>query len=89
MLTSFRSLTKFKNEQGQTGMQLFETKFYGFFFEKNPAAQRLFDSNDIAKQSKAFVRMLYWIVENIDNSNLSEVLAQLGGRHIIYGKQST
>lgn len=56
MLTSFRALTKFKGENGQTGMQIFESKFYNFFFEKDPAAQRLFDANDIARQSKAFVR---------------------------------
>lgn len=56
VLTSFRNLTKVKSEGGQTGMQTFEAKFYGFFFERNPAAQRLFDSNDIGRQSKAFVR---------------------------------
>jgi len=85
VLSSFRNVTRFKNQNGQTGMQIFETRFFPFFFEHNPAAQRLFDVNHLSKQSKAFVRMMYWIVENIDNSNLEKVLSQLGGRHIIYG----
>jgi hypothetical protein len=29
-------------------------------------------------QSKAFVRMLYWIIENMDSKDLSGVIVQLG-----------
>lgn len=44
----------------------------------NPAAERLFDVKHLNVQSKAFSRMLIWIIENLDNKNLISVLSQLG-----------
>eukprot|EP01127_Copromyxa_protea_P005524 TRINITY_DN15448_c0_g1_i1.p1 TRINITY_DN15448_c0_g1~~TRINITY_DN15448_c0_g1_i1.p1 ORF type:complete len:722 (+),score=192.81 TRINITY_DN15448_c0_g1_i1:32-2197(+) len=84
--TSFRALFKV-NSSGRTGLSQFETDFYPVFFKRNPAGTRLFDMSEMATQSKAFVRMLYWIVENMDNQDLGPVLSQLGGRHLIYGVQ--
>lgn len=37
-------------------------------------------------KGRVFVRMLFWIVENVDNSFSSSRLEILGGQHIIYGK---
>lgn len=85
MSTSFRSLLKVNSVTGKTGLSQFESDFYPLFFRRNPAGQRLFEMSEIATQSKAFIRMLYWIVENLDNNNLGPVLSQLGGRHLIYG----
>jgi hypothetical protein len=68
----------------QTGLQKFQSEFFPTFFTLCPGAQRLFRAEKMQKQSKAFVQMLYWIVENIDTQNLDTVLAQLGKRCIIY-----
>lgn len=67
---------------------IFQRRFYIHFFKVNPAAERLFDVKYMNVQSKAFSRMLIWIIENLGNKNLIAVLSQLGGRHVIYGTQS-
>lgn len=79
--TSFRALLKVNSATGKTGLSQFETDFYPIFFKRNPAGQRLFEMSEIATQSKAFVRMLYWIVENLENQDLGPVLSQLGKSH--------
>jgi hypothetical protein len=33
---------------------------------------------NLERQSKAFVRMLFWIIENIESNDLSQVIVQLG-----------
>lgn len=82
---SFRALIRHKEpDSGVSGIRRFETEFYPHFFAANPAAKRLFDVNELELQSKAFVKMLYWIMENMDNKDLASVLEKLGGRHIIY-----
>jgi len=71
-----------------TGLRQFENDFYPAFFRRSPVSARLFNTEtpeDLEIQSRAFGRMLYWIVENLDSCDLSHTMLQLGGRHIIYG----
>jgi hypothetical protein len=56
----------------------FESEFFPFFFKLHPSGRRLFHEAKMDLQSKAFVRMLYWIIENMDSKDLSGVIVQLG-----------
>lgn len=81
---TFRQLLKFRDVNEVSGLQRFETEFFPLFFKLHPSGRRLFHEAKMDLQSKAFVRMLYWIIENMDSKDLSSVIVQLGGRHIIY-----
>lgn len=82
---SFKLLMKFQDAVTEfSGLKRFELEFFPKFFAINPGAQRLFHKKNLEQQSKAFVRMLFWIIENIESNDLSHVIVQLGGRHVIY-----
>jgi hypothetical protein len=76
---SFKLLLKFQDPVTElSGLKRFEIEFFPIFFAVYPGAQRLFNKRNLELQSKAFVRMLYWIVENIETPDLSSVVVQLG-----------
>lgn len=82
---SFKLLLKYHDHVTElSGLRRFEKEFFGNFFKVNPGAARLFNEKNLELQSKAFVKMLYWIVENMETLDLSSVVIQLGGRHVIY-----
>lgn len=82
--SSFVALVKKKDDKNQSGLRRFELEFYPKLFQLSPASKRLFQADHMDIQSKAFVRMLSWIIENLEN-DFTATLSQLGGRHIIYG----
>lgn len=61
----------------------FESEFFPLFFKLHPSGRRLFHEDKMDLQSKAFVRMLYWIIENMDSKDLSGVIVQLGMRLLV------
>lgn len=82
---SFKMLLKYQDTvTEQSGLRRFEKEFFPNFFVLYPGAQRLFNESNMDFQGKAFVRMLYWIIENMESKDLSNVIIQLGGRHVIY-----
>jgi hypothetical protein len=76
---SFKLLLKYQDAVTEySGIKRFELEFFPKFFAINPGAQRLFHKKNLEQQSKAFVRMLFWIIENIESRDLSTVIVQLG-----------
>eukprot|EP01125_Pyxidicula_operculata_P010209 TRINITY_DN335_c0_g1_i5.p1 TRINITY_DN335_c0_g1~~TRINITY_DN335_c0_g1_i5.p1 ORF type:complete len:475 (-),score=89.59 TRINITY_DN335_c0_g1_i5:2418-3842(-) len=64
----------------------FFEEFYKNFFEKNPSGKRLFESESMAVQGRALVKMLAMIVKSLDDpADLMHTISILGGRHEIYG----
>eukprot|EP01124_Arcella_intermedia_P036698 TRINITY_DN9668_c0_g1_i1.p1 TRINITY_DN9668_c0_g1~~TRINITY_DN9668_c0_g1_i1.p1 ORF type:complete len:725 (-),score=183.93 TRINITY_DN9668_c0_g1_i1:6-2180(-) len=69
-----------------SGLHRFSRDFYPTFFRINGAAERLFSATAMETQSKVLINMLTWIITNLDNMQLLiPTLAQMGGRHEIYG----
>eukprot|EP01125_Pyxidicula_operculata_P003415 TRINITY_DN1418_c0_g1_i2.p1 TRINITY_DN1418_c0_g1~~TRINITY_DN1418_c0_g1_i2.p1 ORF type:complete len:579 (-),score=119.61 TRINITY_DN1418_c0_g1_i2:706-2442(-) len=68
------------------GINKFIKNFYPTFFKLNPEGQRLFEGETSERQGRALTNILNWVMGNLDNmSSLATVLAQMGGRHQIYG----
>eukprot|EP01125_Pyxidicula_operculata_P012619 TRINITY_DN414_c0_g1_i1.p1 TRINITY_DN414_c0_g1~~TRINITY_DN414_c0_g1_i1.p1 ORF type:complete len:607 (-),score=123.11 TRINITY_DN414_c0_g1_i1:242-2062(-) len=84
---SWQALQLVQDFRSETdGLKRFSKVFYPLFFKANPAGQRLFDTVNLENQARSLTNMLTWIVSNLDNlPSLVPVLAQMGGRHEIYG----
>eukprot|EP01126_Amoeba_proteus_P041359 TRINITY_DN4445_c0_g1_i32.p1 TRINITY_DN4445_c0_g1~~TRINITY_DN4445_c0_g1_i32.p1 ORF type:complete len:595 (+),score=95.69 TRINITY_DN4445_c0_g1_i32:82-1866(+) len=85
VLKSFNHLVSYKSPEKKSGVQLFEEQFFHFFLTQNPGVQRFFDSTNLSVAGRAFKKMLYWIIENVDNVELSAEVLRVGGQHSIYG----
>eukprot|EP01125_Pyxidicula_operculata_P004966 TRINITY_DN1833_c0_g1_i2.p1 TRINITY_DN1833_c0_g1~~TRINITY_DN1833_c0_g1_i2.p1 ORF type:complete len:472 (-),score=111.04 TRINITY_DN1833_c0_g1_i2:1278-2693(-) len=73
-------------DQSKDGIALFAQKFYPNLFKVAPALERLFSGNNLDSLAKTIMNMLGWVVNNIDKTGeMVPVLAQMGGRHELYG----
>jgi hemoglobin-like flavoprotein len=55
--------------------------FYPILFSLNPAISRLFDPTQMETQRYAFIKILRWIVANIENKDLPNTIENLGNTH--------
>ncbi len=64
--------------------------FYSRLFEIEPAARELFHATDMARQRRAVIEALTFVVEELEKPEaLLPVLHDLGRRHAAYGLRDT
>eukprot|EP01126_Amoeba_proteus_P060390 TRINITY_DN7988_c0_g2_i1.p1 TRINITY_DN7988_c0_g2~~TRINITY_DN7988_c0_g2_i1.p1 ORF type:complete len:511 (-),score=108.89 TRINITY_DN7988_c0_g2_i1:1572-3104(-) len=85
VLHSFSCLVQFKSETGVGGQQLFEESFFTYLLGQAISVQRLYGYGNSHVAGRSFWKMLFWVIENIDNLEISEELVRIGGCHSIYG----
>eukprot|EP01126_Amoeba_proteus_P060389 TRINITY_DN7988_c0_g1_i8.p1 TRINITY_DN7988_c0_g1~~TRINITY_DN7988_c0_g1_i8.p1 ORF type:complete len:305 (+),score=45.30 TRINITY_DN7988_c0_g1_i8:283-1197(+) len=67
------------------GNSYLKNLFFTYLLGQAISVQRLYGYGNSHVAGRSFWKMLFWVIENIDNLEISEELVRIGGCHSIYG----